>query len=291
MKVRNGYIPSLLALLVAAAALAAGCGDDDDDGEDGGGAEAQALAITVADKGKNQSTLKAPTSADAGLVEITLENRGKRLHDAQLFRVAGGQTAAETLAALGKSLQAGAPLPGWLTYAGGVQATKGGGSETVTQALEAGTYYVGDIEGTSGPPNPSTVPRIVVSGEVGDAELPETDATASAFEYGFEAEGLKSGKNLVLFENSGDEPHHLEAFPLLPGRTIEDVKAFVKTEKGKPPVNFNQEVVTTILEGGTSQLVNLELEPGKYALLCFISDREGGPPHAVKGMVSEANVE
>ena len=287
MKVSFGRI---LVLLLGLGALGpAACGDDDDDG--GGEGEAQALRITVADKGKGQSTLVAPTSAEPGLVEITLENRGKRLHDAQLFRVAGGQTAAETIGALGRVLQAGAPLPDWLTYAGGVQATEAGASQTVTQALDPGTYYIGDIEGTSGPPEPSTVPQIVVSGEAGDSELPESESTVRAFEYGFEAEGLTAGRNQVLFENTGGEPHHLEAFPLLEGSTIADVKAFVKTEKGKPPVNLDQETVTTILEGGTSQLVTLDLEPGRYALLCFISDRQGGPPHAVKGMVSEANVE
>ena len=46
-----------------------------------------------------------------------------------------------------------------------------------------------------------------------------------------------------------------------------------------------------MLEGGTSQVVTANLEPGKYAFFCFISDKAGGPPHVVKGMVSEVNVE
>ena len=33
------------------------------------------------------------------------------------------------------------------------------------------------------------------------------------------------------------------------------------------------------------------LKKGSYALLCFIPDRQGGPPHVAKGMVSEAKVE
>ncbi len=31
--------------------------------------------------------------------------------------------------------------------------------------------------------------------------------------------------------------------------------------------------------------------PGKYAFCCFIADQQGGPPHVVKGMVSEVAVE
>jgi hypothetical protein len=281
--------PRLLALLAATAlsiSLVA-CGDDDEDGE---GAEAQQLTITVNDKGKGQSTLRAPDTAQAGVVEMTLQNRGKRPHDAQLFRVAGGQTAAQTIAALGRALEGGAALPGWLTYAGGVRPTEAGGSQTATQVLEPGTYYVGDVEGTSGPPDPKAVPKIVVSGELGDAELPEADATVTAVDYDFRAEGLEAGENTILFENAGAQPHHLEAFPILEGKTIEDVEEFAKTEKGKPPVDFEGEAGTTVLEGGTSQLVTLDLKQGDYALLCFISDRQGGPPHVAKGMIAEAQV-
>jgi hypothetical protein len=46
-----------------------------------------------------------------------------------------------------------------------------------------------------------------------------------------------------------------------------------------------------VIEGGEGQLVTLDLEPGRYALYCFISDRQGGPPHALKGMVDEVEVE
>ena len=35
----------------------------------------------------------------------------------------------------------------------------------------------------------------------------------------------------------------------------------------------------------------LDLEPGRYVLYCFITDREGGPPHAFKGMIDEVEVE
>jgi hypothetical protein len=46
-----------------------------------------------------------------------------------------------------------------------------------------------------------------------------------------------------------------------------------------------------VIEGGEGQLVTLYLKPGRYVLFCFISDRQGGPPHAIKGMVDEVEVE
>jgi hypothetical protein len=34
-----------------------------------------------------------------------------------------------------------------------------------------------------------------------------------------------------------------------------------------------------------------KLSKGKYALVCFIQDRKGGPPHAAKGMITEADIQ
>ena len=45
-----------------------------------------------------------------------------------------------------------------------------------------------------------------------------------------------------------------------------------------------------MIDGGAKQAVELELKAGKYALVCFVPDRQGGPPHAAKGMISEATV-
>jgi hypothetical protein len=50
-------------------------------------------------------------------------------------------------------------------------------------------------------------------------------------------------------------------------------------------------VYTARIEGGTKQITELDLDkPGKYALLCFVSDRKGGPPHVAQGMVAEITV-
>ena len=66
---------------------------------------------------------------------------------------------------------------------------------------------------------------------------------------------------------------------------------FLKEEKGKPPFREEGGFDTAVVEGGTEQAFGAKLEAGKYALVCFIPDRAGGPPHVAKGMVSEAVVE
>ena len=114
--------------------------------------------------------------------------------------------------------------------------------------------------------------------------------SVDAFEYGFEADQLSAGKTEIAFDNTGAQPHHLLAAPLTGDATADDVAEAFKSEKGKPPFEEKGFQSTAVLEGGEGQLVTLDLKPGRYVLFCFITDRKGGPPHALKGMVDEVEV-
>jgi hypothetical protein len=97
---------------------------------------------------------------------------------------------------------------------------------------------------------------------------------------------------VIELSNTGSEPHHVIAAPYAPGATPADVrKAFARENGPEPLLDFERSANTAIVEGGEEQITELNLEePGKYALLCFVSDRSGGPPHVALGMVSEATV-
>jgi hypothetical protein len=267
-----------LAISLLAALLIAACGDEE---------EAQKLTYTLTGQGK-EATFDAPQSAEPGLAEITLKNEGDGEADLQLIRVEGDHTPEEVVEGLGNATKAEA-FPDWFFAGGGVGTTGPGESRTVSQVLEPGTYYAFNTEG--GPPDPkAAVPALEVSGDASD-ETVEADDTVSAFDYGFEAETLPSGSVEIAYENTGAQPHHLIASPLIGDATAEDVERFFKTEKGEPPLREEGTQSTAVTEGGEGQLVTLDLEPGRYALYCFISDREGGPPHAIKGMVDEVEVQ
>jgi hypothetical protein len=95
----------------------------------------------------------------------------------------------------------------------------------------------------------------------------------------------------VLFDNTGSQPHMLAAAPIKKGKTLADVRRAIKSQKrGPSPVDDKSAVDLAVIDGHASQTVNLDLKPGKYALLCFVPDRKGGPPHVAKGMISEATV-
>ena len=277
--------PTLLALCapVAVLVILAGCG------QGGSGGEPQPLNLELTESGDKASYSGAPQEVPAGLARISLKNDGKGPHDAQLIRVDGEHSAQDVMRAIGAATEGG-PIPGWLHPAGGVGTAGPGQTATAVQPLREGTHHI--LDSASEDPSKGAQATFEVEGGGGDVEPPEAAATVTASEYKFETSGLKPGQNWVRFENAGQEPHHVVMGPIKPGKTIDDVRQFARTQKGEDPLGGDEKfVATAVLEGGMSQLVDFTLEKGKYAALCFITDRKGGPPHVAKGMVMEVDVQ
>lgn len=301
MRATSARALGLAPLALAAMLVLAACGDDDDS-EGGESSKPQRLAIEITEQGRNKFTVSAPKSVRSGIVEISLRTPPGEgtMHDAQLVRVQGNHTIDEVLRYIAVE---GAPTPPWLFAAGGVGQTPAGQTGTATQQLAPGRYFIldtGEPEGEnvkSYAENGATA-SFEVTGEAAGGLLPKADAKVTADDankkYRFTASGLKAGRNQVEFDNAGKELHHLIAFPYRKGATLADVKKAFKEEEGEssgpPPLDFESGVGTAVLEGGTRQVTPLELKAGKYALVCFISDRKGGPPHVAKGMISETTV-
>ena len=279
---------SALALLVAASVGLPACGDEDEDKQ--ATVTPKTVAVAATETG-NRTRLSVPKSVPAGLVTVELTNTGKAFHEAQLIRLDPGHTPEEALEVIAAE---GAPSPGWIQAAGGTGPAPPGGSRSATQRLRPGYYIAYDApfqnEGQGVKPGVAT---FKVEGEPGDGELPEGTAKVDAYDYGFRVSGLKAGKNTIEFSNSGREPHHVVAVPYRPGATLAQVRNALRREQSgaEPPLDFENSSHTARIQGGTKQLTELDLEkPGKYALLCFVSDRNGGPPHVAQGMVAEATV-
>ena len=272
----------LLALLSASALGFGACGGDDDDGA---GAEVQAFEVEATDKGK-ETGIDAPATAEPGAIEVRFSNGGRRPHSLQIVQVGEGHTVDEALEAGAGWGEDGKALPEWVRFLGGIGSTEPGGSGIAVVDLPAGQYAAVDIESDA----PAPYAAFTVEGDE-SAALEEVPATVEAVDYDFEATALEAGSHRVLLENNGEEPHHLAAAPLKPGKTVDDVEAYAKTEKGPSPIVESKAFATAILSGGEKEVVDLRFESGDYALLCFVPDRAGGPPHALKGMVAAAKVD
>jgi hypothetical protein len=258
-----------------AAAAVAGCGEDEPV------SKAVPLSVTVTEPSKGRLAYSARRTVPAGLVELTLENKGRERRKGQLFRIDGKHSVAEALRVRG-------PLPRWLRWEGGVGMTAPGAKASVTQRLHPGRYYITGNRGD----NARVAPLTVVDKDSG-GKLPDATGSIVSNEYSFTASGLEAGPNSLEFSNEGLEPHHAVVAPVKRGASVAQLRRFLRG-RGPIPVgdivNLRGALETSVIEGGQSQVMQLKLGRGKYALLCFVADRKGGPSHVVKGMVDEVTV-
>jgi hypothetical protein len=114
-------------------------------------------------------------------------------------------------------------------------------------------------------------------------------------DYGFE--GLPSevaaGRVAIRFTNATDhdEPHELVLFRIADGatETVEELLALPEEEAAS---KMSPAGVVFADAPGSEAATMLDLEPGRYAAVCFIpiGGGEDGPPHFTGGMVAELEV-
>ena len=236
-----------------------------------------------------------PTTLKGGNVTFELTNTGKEPHDLQIVRVDGIHPAADVMKAIESENE---PTPAWMHADGGVGSVAPGAVGRATVNLGAGTYvFVCTMSNDTTHKSHAAggmANNIKVTGAKAPALPAGATATITAKEYGFETKGLKSGKNLVEFVVAGKELHHFLMFPIMPGKTIQDAKAALTSDKapvGPPPLDFDKGQGSAVIEKSEgSLLTEVNLAAGRYAMVCFMSDRVGGPPHIMKGMLVEVAV-
>ncbi len=272
----------ILCSLFAGGALLAGCGGDEDP-------TPVAVVLTQA-AGGGDLTLSGPDTVKSGAVEIRFQNQAQGPADAALIGVQGTHTGDEVLEVLSNQ---GGPIPPWIKFNGGTGTTPPGQTATATVELDEGSYYLQSAVESEDDGPPTTASKALrVSGK-GGGSVPKGDVTITATDYAFDVGTLKAGANEIRFENKGKQVHHLQAFPINPGRSIGDVRTAFEAEgetEGPPPVDFAGNVGTAAVDQDQALVTTINLNAGKYAFVCFISDREGGPSHYTKGMLQEVTV-
>jgi len=255
-----------------------------------------ALSVEMTEPTAAHYQINAPASVAGPLVKVTFKNSGTQPHGVLLARVDAGHTQDEIAASVAEQ---GAPVPPWAHLQGGVDAVPPGQQASATVKLAPGSYFLLDPD--SGDDDVSYVKGgairpINVTGGGSKGVVPSAPVTISAKEYGFDVPSLKAGETTVRFENKGKEPHIMVAAPIADGASIDTVKAFFASEGPPPaggpppPLDFENAVALQALDAGQSEVTTLNLKPGRYAFVCFLNDRAGGPPHFTKGMLQEVKV-
>ncbi|MEO7358852.1 MAG: hypothetical protein ABI120_00895 [Gemmatimonadaceae bacterium] len=126
------------------------------------------------------------------------------------------------------------------------------------------------------------------------AEAPATPPviTITAKDFSYDApDTVMGGMVTIKLINQGPDLHHVQFLRLTDGKTAADLEAGLKLAKpGSPPPPWAHDVAgpNTPVPGGENSITEM-LEPGNYAMICFIPDSKG-VPHFMHGMVRALTV-
>jgi hypothetical protein len=270
--------------LLVVAITGAGCGDDD-----GGEDAIPALAVTVG--GESEYRFNMPDTIEAGAVRIDVTNTGDEPHHAQVFRLDDDATVDDLRAELATGEPPAALEVG--TFLGGTALVGPGDGASQADAivdLDAGQHvllcFVPDPTGT-----PHVAHGMMRPFEVTDssdpAPPPVADSQVALDDFRFDVPLNLDGDDVLEIANAAPtEAHEMVVARLDDDADIDDVVAALDARRPIPATGVGG--MQALLPGDTQHLA-LDLTPGRYALFCAVTSRDG-TPHYRAGMASEVTV-
>ncbi len=121
------------------------------------------------------------------------------------------------------------------------------------------------------------------------ASAAPSTVTVTTTDYRFDAPAeLPAGLTTFRLVNRGPSLHHIQLVKLGEGKTIDDFMTALKAG-GPPPKWATMAGGPNPSELGDTSSTTVALEPGNYAMICFIPGPDG-IPHVAKGMVRPLTV-
>ncbi len=307
-------------LVVTLALVGAGCGDDAGDGAGGTTTTAGSSSTTGSATGGEATQLTVvaedfsfsgvPGQLQAGLLDITFENSGQLEHELAFVEI-GDTPLDEVGTALAPTIEGG-PFPDFLENLAVPLIIPGGETARTSTLLPAGNYALictltealpepgattttggGPDEGPQGPPHYELgmIQPVTVTGDAAQLSLPQAESTVTARDYAFDVD-VSAGRQTVNFTNQGPEQvHHAVFFAFREGVDEAAAESALQTfvtsedEEAPPPPEIDLEATEQsfgIFSTGLGASYDAEFEAGRtYAVVCFIQDRAGGPPHLI----------
>jgi hypothetical protein len=296
--------PTLL-LWIAFVAVLPGCRTEGDTPRQNLAAAAPNLVSLTA----TEYAFQAPDSIPAGLTTFRLDNHGKEIHYGHIVGLEPGKTVQNLVDAYAEAIRTSGPRPKWVTRFGGPGGAAPGDSSRVTQHLEPGSYvWICPVEDSAGTPHFAKgefKPFVVHAADrvVADRQAaPEASMVVRLTDYSFEFDTPpRAGRHTVRVENAGVEPHDLVLMKLAPGKTVQDLGAWLNPERARRPGQAGEPAPSpenlgmgaggiAAIGPGMESFFETTLSPGEYALFCMATAPDGRS-HIEHGMVRQISVQ
>lgn len=232
---------------------------------------------------------QVPAVVRAGFVAVELVNGGAEPHHAQVARLNDGVTPEQFGEALKKGPEAALPL---VVLVGGPGMIAPGARERVSLNLIPGTYVIACfVESPDGTPHlaKGMLAFFQVSGPAASAGRLRAAGDITLNDFSITLPQGFTGRGTYRVVNRGAQPHEVAIVRLAPGKTVQDLQAFVAGPPSGPPPIIPAGGGQGISRGRTEYL-HLNLPAGRYVALCFIPDPGSGKPHVALGMLTTFTV-
>jgi hypothetical protein len=237
-----------------------------------------------------------PQSVAAGRYLVTLDDQTADQEVETYFGILPASTTLDqALADLNSNSD---ETPAWAydaTWAGGPNPYAGQTDGAVVDLTE-GSWFVAFDRQTDNDPQPKdTAQTLQVT--AGTAATPTAVAGAvqvNMKEYTFEIPAsVASGPQIWDMGNTGTQPHFMVLFGVPDGTTMNQVMGTVSSfMTGTPAADaLNFEDIHDVYDSafispGQHTWIQVNLDPGTYAAVCFFGDKATGQPHALLGMIT-----
>lgn len=123
-----------------------------------------------------------------------------------------------------------------------------------------------------------------------DPDANRVDVVGTEYAFALPA-AIPSGPTSFVLTSEGDEAHFMLIAQLVDGHTVEEVLAFEGDPLEAGMVTELELTSAAAAPGGDDEeVINADLEPGEYAMACFLPGPDG-TPHAFSGMATGFTVE
>lgn len=232
-----------------------------------------------------------PKSIPGGWVRLVLHNEGPDYYHLQLVKLNEGHHVSDLGAALRESLVP----PVWAEMKGGPNAVDPGRSSSAIVYLEPGDYaIISTVPDRQGVPHVASgmIRGLTVTEATRIVPEPAFDLTLDLVDFSFVlSQPLVAGEQTIRVNNQGSHAHEIWLAKLGEGKSANDLLMALAPGSPAEAWVYNGLGGLAWIEAGEYGYFSANLEPGRYALICFVPDHETGQMHFMLGMVQEFVVE